>query len=205
MSDRRNIILQALGPEPGVKIDLTHQRVRRDNVLVLCSNGLSGLVRAEQIAQAVNEEASPELAAERLVDLANASGGPDNITVVIARFDGTGLESPSAVDDVGHRVFDSPDLVTPTSTPPVLRIESIPELIGPLPPEFFAEPPIPPVERQRRRDVLRTRARRGRHRADAVLSLAGPDKAVTGLHAAYRPERPAARSFPGPSGSGTRS
>ena len=147
MSDRRNIILQALGPEPNVKIDLTHQRVRRDDVLVLCSDGLSGLVKPEQIGRAVAEEANPELAAERLVDLANASGGPDNITVVVVRFDGTGLESAAPVDEVGHRVFDSPDLVTPVSTSPVVRIEAIPESIGPMPP---VEPEVPSIDRQRK-------------------------------------------------------
>ena len=42
VSERRNIILQALGPEPIVKVDLTHQQVRRGDVLVLCSDGLSG-------------------------------------------------------------------------------------------------------------------------------------------------------------------
>jgi PPM family protein phosphatase len=147
MSDRRNIILQALGPEPHVKIDLTHQRVRRDDVLVLCSDGLSGLVKPEQIARAVTEEANPELAAERLVDLANSSGGPDNITVVIARFDGTGLESPAPVDEVGHRVFDSPDLITPMSSSPIVRVESIPESIGELP---APEEPLPSVARQKR-------------------------------------------------------
>jgi PPM family protein phosphatase len=158
LSDRRNIILQALGPEPYVKIDLTHQRVRRDDVLVLCSDGLSGLVKPEQIARAVTEEASPELAAERLVDLANSSGGPDNITVVIARFDGSGLESAAPVDEVGHRVFDSPDLVTPISSSPissspissspVVRVESIPESAEPLLPPV--EIPVKTVERQKR-------------------------------------------------------
>ena len=69
--------------------------------------------------------------------------------IALARFDGTGLESASAVDDVGHRVFDSPDLVTPISTPPIVRVESIFEPIGPLPPELV-EPPLPPVDRQRR-------------------------------------------------------
>ena len=149
-SDRRNIILQALGPEPQVKIDLTHQRVRRDDVLVLCSDGLSGLVRPEEIARAVTEEANPELAAERLVDLANASGGPDNITVVIARFDGTGLESAAPVDEVGHRVFDSPDLVTPTSTSPIMRVEALPEPMDAPPIVEEGEPELPLIERQRR-------------------------------------------------------
>ena len=40
-SERRNIILQALGPEPTIKVDLTHQSVRRGDTLVLCSDGLS--------------------------------------------------------------------------------------------------------------------------------------------------------------------
>jgi PPM family protein phosphatase len=157
MSDRRNIILQALGPEPLVKIDLTHQRVRRDDVLVLCSDGLSGLVKPEQIARAITDEGSPELAAERLVDLANSSGGPDNITVVIARFDGSGLESPAPVDEVGHRVFDSPDLVTPTSISPIVRIEAMPEPLE-LPPAAVEEPPPPPVaEDRQRRGILYVR------------------------------------------------
>ena len=147
LSDRRNIILQALGPEPHVKIDLTHQRVRRDDVLVLCSDGLSGLVKPDQIARAVTEEASPELAAERLVELANSSGGPDNITVVVARFDGSGLESAAPVDEVGHRVFDSPDLVTPTSTSPIVRVESIPEPVSIIP---QVEETPPDIERKKR-------------------------------------------------------
>jgi len=147
MSDRRNIILQALGPEPIVKIDLTHQRVRRDDVLVLCSDGLSGLVRPEQIARVVTEESNPELAAERLVDLANSSGGPDNITVVIARFDGTGLHEAEPVDEVGHQVFDSPDLITPLSTSPVVRVDPVLEATPALP---AADEPIPGLDRRRR-------------------------------------------------------
>lgn len=158
MSDRRNIILQALGPEPNVKIDLTHQRVRRDDVLVLCSDGLSGLVKPDQIARVVTEETNPELAAERLVDLANASGGPDNITVVIARFDGTGLNAAEPVDEVGHRVFDSPDLVTPISISPVARVEPILEPADTLPMTRL-EPPQS-LER-RRRGILYVRVLAG--------------------------------------------
>src|SRR5437764_119238 len=44
LSARRNIILQALGPETNVKIDLTHQLLRRGDLLVLCSDGLFGQV-----------------------------------------------------------------------------------------------------------------------------------------------------------------
>jgi protein phosphatase len=104
-SDRRNIILQALGPEPNIRIDLTHQPLRRGDVLVLCSDGLSGQMRAEDIAQIAERE--PDLArlSQALIDRANAAGGPDNITVVVARFDGEGLEEARSSDPVGHQVY----------------------------------------------------------------------------------------------------
>jgi protein phosphatase len=90
-SDRRNIILQALGPENNVKVDLTHQKVRRGDVLVLCSDGLSGQVRGDDIARVVSADSDLTAVCKRLIDAANESGGPDNITVVVARFDGEGL------------------------------------------------------------------------------------------------------------------
>jgi PPM family protein phosphatase len=105
MSERRNIILQALGPEATIKVDLTHQQVRRGDTLVLCSDGLSGQVRADEIAQVVREDRELTVACKRLIDRANDNGGPDNITVVIARFDGEGLAPAASDDPVGHRAF----------------------------------------------------------------------------------------------------
>ena len=89
-SERRNIILQALGPEPTIKVDLTHQVVRRGDTLVLCSDGLSGQVTKDEIAAIVTEETDLTIACKRLIDRANENGGPDNITVIVARFDGSG-------------------------------------------------------------------------------------------------------------------
>ena len=105
LSERRNIILQALGPESVIKVDLTRQQVRTGDTLVLCSDGLSGQVKIGEIADAVREE--PELMAvcKRLIDRANENGGPDNITVIAARFEGGGLSKATNSDDVGHRVF----------------------------------------------------------------------------------------------------
>ena len=116
-SERRNIILQALGPDPKVKVDLTHQELRRGDLLVLCSDGLSGLVKKEEIAATVGPGTDLAGAADRLITLANERGGPDNITVVIARFDGEGLRPPDGGDDVGHQVY--PLIDTETSTEPV--------------------------------------------------------------------------------------
>lgn len=118
-SERRNIILQALGPEANVKIDLTHQIVRRGDILVLCTDGLSGLVRKDEIAAVVADEPDLEVACQRLIERANENGGPDNITVVLARFEGDGLQSASVDDTVGHRVFalGAATPATPTSFP----------------------------------------------------------------------------------------
>ena len=108
-SERRNIILQALGPEPTIKIDLTHQTVRRGDQLVLCSDGLSGQVPKEEIAEVVTREHDLTAACRELIDRANENGGPDNITVIIARFDGPGLQGPGNEDHVGHTVFPLPE------------------------------------------------------------------------------------------------
>ncbi len=116
-SERRNIILQALGPDPKVKVDLTHQEVRRGDVLVLCSDGLSGQVKKEEIAQAVTSTADLSAACDQLIALANQRGGPDNITVVCARFDGDGLRTSGQQEEVGHQVY--PLIDTETSTEPV--------------------------------------------------------------------------------------
>ncbi|MEO8562841.1 MAG: Stp1/IreP family PP2C-type Ser/Thr phosphatase [bacterium] len=104
-SERRNIILQALGPEAQIKIDLTHQQLREGDTLVLCSDGLSGQVKTDEIARTVTEERDLTAACKRLIDRANENGGPDNITVIVARFEGDALRRPSAQEHVGHRVF----------------------------------------------------------------------------------------------------
>ncbi len=104
-SDRRNIILQALGPEPTVKIDLTHQQLRLGDTLILCSDGLSGVTKAHDIEIAAREESDPAVLCHRLIARANELGGPDNITVVAARFDGQGLRSSSSSDAVGRQVY----------------------------------------------------------------------------------------------------
>jgi len=114
VSERRNIILQALGPEPMVKVDVTVQQLCRGDTLLLCSDGLSGLVRTDDISRVVSEAPDLMSACKSLIDLANENGGPDNITVITARFEGGGLQPPAAHDDVGHRVYVSPSETRPT-------------------------------------------------------------------------------------------
>ncbi len=103
----RNLVLQALGTKDEIDVVLTHQPLRRGDAIVLCSDGLSGLVRPAEIAAAV-AAAEPDAAARRLVELANERGGFDNITAVVARLDGEGLPPARPDDDVRHRLYELP-------------------------------------------------------------------------------------------------
>jgi serine/threonine protein phosphatase PrpC len=137
-SDRRNIILQALGPDSRVKVDLTYQELRRGDVLVLCSDGLTGQVKKEEIGAIAGGEPDLLAACDRLIALANQRGGPDNITVIIARFDGEGLRAAESGSAPGHQVY--PLIDTETSTVPV--------------PVYTGSPPPVPARQVRSRALL---------------------------------------------------
>jgi PPM family protein phosphatase len=122
-SERRNIILQALGPDPRVKVDLTHQPVRRGDTLILCSDGLSGVVRREEFAQMAHDHPDLSALCSALIDLANSRGGPDNITVVAARFDGEGLPE-GGTEAIGHQRYHLEQVSTPAETVSMLGAES---------------------------------------------------------------------------------
>ena len=126
-SERRNIILQALGPDALVKVDLSRQSLQQGDVLIICSDGLSNLVRRDDIAKAVLEEADVAAVCNRLVALANERGGPDNITVVAARFDGDGLPVQTP-DEAGYH-----ELVTAADRPGLQPTGVIPAVPRPAP------------------------------------------------------------------------
>jgi protein phosphatase len=92
----RNVILQALGAQSEVAPVTGRIRLRQGDVLLLCSDGLSGKLRSEDIQQiVVNSQGDLAKACEHLIDEANNRGGEDNITVVLARFVGEDLEEPA--------------------------------------------------------------------------------------------------------------
>jgi hypothetical protein len=71
----------------------------------------------------VSEEPDLVTACKRLIDRANENGGPDNITVIAARFDGEGLEQPANDDAIGHRTF--PLATDSGQMPAAERLESV--------------------------------------------------------------------------------
>ncbi|HEY7481769.1 MAG TPA: Stp1/IreP family PP2C-type Ser/Thr phosphatase, partial [Gemmatimonadales bacterium] len=145
-SERRNIILQALGPDPRVKVDLSHQKLRRGDTLILCSDGLSGLVKREEFSQMVAENGDLATLCSSLIDLANDRGGPDNVTVVAARFDGAGLLDPDTKDGAGYEVYHVTDQEATDPVPPPPPSPP-PEPSPPAPMETLTprESPLPPM------------------------------------------------------------
>ncbi len=97
--EHNNIILQALGTSDTVQVDLTYAELRRGDVLLLCSDGLSGMVRFEDIREVLRSGAEPLDICKALTERANQAGGHDNITVIIVKFDGNGLKPPQADDE----------------------------------------------------------------------------------------------------------
>ena len=116
-SERKNIILQALGPEARVRVDLTYQSIRNGDAILICSDGLSGLVTKDEIAEKVRPDKDLLTISSELIDLANERGGPDNITVIVARFSGDTLGDPGDDEKVGHEIY--PLLDTESTTEPV--------------------------------------------------------------------------------------
>lgn len=91
----RNVILQALGAQSEVTPVTGRIRLRRGDVLLLCSDGLSGKLRSEDIQNILNDKTDLSVACSELIAEANNRGGEDNITVVLARFLGDDLEEAS--------------------------------------------------------------------------------------------------------------
>ena len=84
----RHVITNVVGgPKLGVKVEARAFEVQAGDRLLLCSDGLTEMVKNDAIARTLDAEAEPEAAAKALLALANDGGGRDNISIVIARFD----------------------------------------------------------------------------------------------------------------------
>src|SRR5262249_41626275 len=100
----RNIILQALGVEPSVQVAMTRVDLRRGDYLLLCSDGLSNKIEEEELRNIVFPDTPIDVACRNLIELANIRGGEDNITVVLARFDGEELPTPKEDETISQTV-----------------------------------------------------------------------------------------------------
>ncbi len=80
----RNVVTRALGGPQEPLVDITEEILRPDDILILCTDGLTGPVEDHEILQIVMDHQDDlENATRALIDRANALGGPDNITVIL--------------------------------------------------------------------------------------------------------------------------
>ncbi len=107
--EHNNIILQALGTAETVQVDLTYVDLCKGDVLMMCSDGLSGMIRSDEIREVLMKCDEPLEACRELTDRANAAGGHDNITVIVAHFD-EGLEAPTVESTFGYQKYALPDI-----------------------------------------------------------------------------------------------
>jgi PPM family protein phosphatase len=80
---RRSMITRTIGVEPEVEVDVYPLQLARGDRLLICSDGLTGMVAEDDISTVLQDEADPTAAAHALVTLANEGGGIDNITVLV--------------------------------------------------------------------------------------------------------------------------
>lgn len=139
--EHNNIILQALGTSDTVQVDLTYVHLRKGDTLMLCSDGLSGMVRNDEIREILRSVDDPLEACKVLTDRANQAGGHDNITVVVSKFDGEGLAAATRDDIEGLRYqkYHLPEQLLAASTipEPMRRVREIEER------KVSQRPPVP--------------------------------------------------------------
>ncbi len=85
---QRNMLLEAIGVQEKVGPDLVRVRVQAGDVLMICSDGLTGPLEDRRVLELMLQHQDPVRTCRALTEAACAAGGPDNVTVVIARFIG---------------------------------------------------------------------------------------------------------------------
>ncbi|KAF0250154.1 MAG: hypothetical protein FD167_441 [bacterium] len=102
-SKHRNMILQSIGGQQEVKVALTAVELAAGDILLLCSDGLSEKVSSAEMLVILRKTPNLEQACNQMVTIAKDRGGEDNITLVVAHFDGNGLiANPAPEELISH-------------------------------------------------------------------------------------------------------
>ncbi len=83
-----NVLYRALGQSEEVEVDLYYKRLHLGDWMILCSDGLTRHVRAEEMASLTFTHQEPDIVSQALIDLANERGGEDNVSVIVIAIDG---------------------------------------------------------------------------------------------------------------------
>jgi serine/threonine protein phosphatase PrpC len=83
---QRNVLYRAIGQGANLEVDVASHPIPHNAYLLVCSDGLWGVVPDPEIQRIVMNSVNPQMACEKLVQAANAAGGPDNITAILIHF-----------------------------------------------------------------------------------------------------------------------
>lgn len=119
---RRAMITRALGIDATVQVDVLDLDLEPGDRLLLCSDGLTTMVRDPAIAEILTSEPDRERAAAELVEAANLAGGADNITVLVADV----VTDADPVPEADNPDADNPDADDPDADDPDAELEELP-------------------------------------------------------------------------------
>ena len=91
---QRSVITRALGVDQRVQVDVLREQLSKGDRILLASDGLTSMIEADEIAGVLSTEVDPQAAADKLVELANAAGGEDNVTVLVVDVGKDGAPAP---------------------------------------------------------------------------------------------------------------
>jgi protein phosphatase len=129
---QRSVITRALGTEPDVDVDTFTVEAQPDDLYLLCSDGLTDMISADEIFSVLDGSDDLEVAARALIEAANAGGGEDNITVVLFQIGDRGevertAQMPVAVEP--ESVEDDEDTLSGLDPVPVVDTAVIPAAV----------------------------------------------------------------------------
>lgn len=78
---KKNLLIKALGTSGTVEPEIIYKALAKDDILVICSDGLTNMIREDRILEIINK--NEDVAVDELISEANAAGGLDNITVIL--------------------------------------------------------------------------------------------------------------------------
>jgi serine/threonine protein phosphatase PrpC len=86
--EQRNVLYRAIGQNEEVDVDILRRRLPLNAHILICSDGLWGMMTKDDIRDIVGSSATPQEACDKLISLANSNGGTDNITAVLLKMPG---------------------------------------------------------------------------------------------------------------------
>lgn len=106
---RRSILTQAVGSSETIDVKATYTKLRQGDCLLLCSDGLYNMVNVQEIAAILEKDDPLPEKCRALVERANANGGTDNVTLILAKLSGPGLPPADPAASVELREFREED------------------------------------------------------------------------------------------------